>query len=128
HMPAAMIPTDFRFFASLPKTGSNKVDRKALVAGYQNDSAEQELASETESRVGTIWQQILGVSAIQPQDNFFELRGQSLQTIQIVNRLGAEFDVSIKVSDVFDRPILSDFCRYLDEMQQQSEDEVEMVW
>ncbi|NAX48432.1 amino acid adenylation domain-containing protein [Photobacterium halotolerans] len=127
-LPPAMIPTDFRFFASLPKTGSNKVDRKALLAGYQNDSAEQVLASETESRVGTVWQQILGVSAIQSQDNFFELGGQSLQTIQIVNRLGAEFDVSIKVSDVFDRPVLSDFCRYLDEMQQQSEDEVEMVW
>ncbi|MEI8596423.1 amino acid adenylation domain-containing protein [Photobacterium sp. Hal280] len=128
NLPPAMVPTDFRFFASLPKTGSNKVDRKALVAGYQNDSAEQVLASETENRVGTVWQQILGVSAIQSQDNFFELGGQSLQTIQIVNRLGAEFDVSIKVSDVFDRPVLSDFCRYLDEMQQQSEDEVEMVW
>ncbi|MBV1840790.1 non-ribosomal peptide synthetase [Photobacterium ganghwense] len=127
-LPPAMIPTDFRFFSSLPKTGSNKVDRKALLAGYQQDSTGQVLASETENRVGAIWQQILGVGSIDSQDNFFELGGQSLQTIQIVNRLGSEFEVSIKVSDVFDRPVLSDFCRYLDEMQQQSEDEVEMVW
>ncbi|OOE65510.1 non-ribosomal peptide synthetase [Salinivibrio sp. IB868] len=127
-LPPAMIPTDFRFFANLPKTLNNKIDRNALLASYEGDSVESVLASETESRVGAIWQQILGVSLIQSQDNFFELGGQSLQTIQIVNRLGAEFGVSIKVSDVFDRPVLNEFCRYLDEMQQQSEDEVEMVW
>ena len=36
--------------------------------------------------------------------------GQSPQTIQIVNRLGAEFGVQVKVSDVFDHPRLDDFA------------------
>jgi len=128
HLPLAMIPTDYRFFNTLPKTASNKVDRKALLASYDNVSTEVALATETEQRVSTIWQQILGVSGLHSQANFFELGGQSLQTIQIVNRLAAEFGVTVKVSDVFDHPVLSEFCQYLDEMQVQSEDEVEMVW
>ncbi|QCR10239.1 amino acid adenylation domain-containing protein [Brenneria rubrifaciens] len=127
-LPAAMIPTDYRAFPQLPKTSANKVDRKRLLAEYQDAASTQALASETENRVSAIWRQILGVSVIQSEDNFFELGGQSLQTIQIVNRLTVEFDISIKVSDVFDHPRLSDFCRYLDNRLLQDESSVEMVW
>ncbi len=35
-LPAAMIPTDYRHYDQLPRTGSNKLDRKALLAQYQS--------------------------------------------------------------------------------------------
>ncbi len=127
-LPAAMIPTDYRHFDQLPRTGSNKLDRKALLAAYQAGGEALTLGSETENRVGAIWQQILGLATMGPADNFFELGGQSLQTIQIVNRLGAEFGVQVKVSDVFDHPRLNDFCRFLDGKLTEDEESVEMVW
>ncbi|MGE6133723.1 amonabactin biosynthesis non-ribosomal peptide synthetase AmoF [Aeromonas salmonicida] len=127
-LPAAMIPTDYRHYDQLPRTGSNKLDRKALLAQYQSTDEALTLGSETENRVGAIWQQILGLATMAPADNFFELGGQSLQTIQIVNRLGAEFGVQVKVSDVFDHPRLDDFCRFLDGLLSEDEESVEMVW
>ena len=127
-LPAAMIPTDYRHYDQLPRTGSNKLDRKALLAAYQAGGEALTLGSETENRVGAIWQQILGLATMAPTDNFFELGGQSLQTIQIVNRLGAEFGVQVKVSDVFDHPRLDDFCRFLDGLLSEDEESVEMVW
>ena len=127
-LPAAMIPTDYRHYDQLPRTGSNKLDRKALLAAYQAGGEALTLGSETENRVGAIWQQILGLATMAPTDNFFELGGQSLQTIQIVNRLGAEFGVQVKVSDVFDHPRLDDFCRFLDGLLAEDEESVEMVW
>ena len=127
-LPAAMVPTDYRHFDVLPRTGSNKIDRKRLQQAYVQGSTERVLNDETQRRVSAIWQQILGVSGIQPEDNFFELGGQSLQTIQIVNRLGAEFGTAVKVSDVFDHPRLADFCNFLDSRLQQREELVEMVW
>ncbi|KHE15458.1 peptide synthetase [Aeromonas hydrophila] len=127
-LPAAMIPTDYRHYDQLPRTGSNKLDRKALLAAYQAGGEALTLGSETENRVGAIWQQILGLATMAPADNFFELGGQSLQTIQIVNRLGAEFGVQVKVSDVFDHPRLDDFCRFLDGLLSEDEESVEMVW
>ncbi|WP_241006049.1 phosphopantetheine-binding protein, partial [Aeromonas media] len=127
-LPAAMIPTDYRHYDQLPRTGSNKLDRKGLLAAYQAGGEVLTLGSETENRVGAIWQQILGLATMAPADNFFELGGQSLQTIQIVNRLGAEFGVQVKVSDVFDHPRLDDFCRFLDGLLSEDEESVEMVW
>jgi amino acid adenylation domain-containing protein len=127
-LPAAMIPTDYRHFDQLPRTGSNKLDRKGLLAQYQATDEALALGSETENRVGAIWQQILGLATMGPADNFFELGGQSLQTIQIVNRLGAEFGVQVKVSDVFDHPRLDDFCRFLDGKLVEDEESVELVW
>ncbi|WP_415755685.1 amino acid adenylation domain-containing protein [Pseudomonas leptonychotis] len=127
-LPAAMVPTDYRHYPALPRTATNKLDRKRLQAQYLQGSSDQALDDETQQRVRAIWQQILGVSAIQAGDNFFELGGQSLQTIQIVNRLASEFGTAVKVSDVFDNPRLADFCHFLDSRVLQSEAQVEQVW
>ena len=127
-LPAAMVPTDYRHYPALPRTATNKLDRKRLQAQYLQGSSEQALDDETQQRVRSIWQQILGVSAIQAGDNFFELGGQSLQTIQIVNRLASEFGTAVKVSDVFDNPRLADFCHFLDSRVLQGEAQVEQVW
>ncbi|MBZ6067670.1 amino acid adenylation domain-containing protein [Aeromonas schubertii] len=127
-LPAAMIPTDYRHYDRLPRTGSNKIDRKGLLADYLSSETRVTMESETQGKVAAIWQQILGIGAITPTDNFFELGGQSLQTIQIVNRLAAEFGLQVKVSDLFDHPCLDDFCRFLDGQQVAKEESVEMVW
>ena len=127
-LPAAMLPTDYQHYASLPRTGSGKFDRKALLAQYQSAEQGSELSGDMENRVAAIWQQILGVGRIGAEDNFFELGGQSLQTIQIVNRLAAEFATTVKVSDVFDHPRLIDFCSFLDGRLSAAEASVEMVW
>ena len=63
-LPAAMIPTDYRHYDQLPRTGSNKLDRKALLAQYQSTDEALTLGSETENRVGAIWQQILGLATM----------------------------------------------------------------
>lgn len=44
-----------------------------------------------------------------------------------MNRLGAEFGVQVKVSDVF-APRLDDFSRFLDGKLTEDEESVEMVW
>lgn len=127
-LPAAMVPTDYRWYAQLPRTGSNKIDRKHLQAEYLTSAKQVALDNETQERIRNIWQDVLGVMGISAQDNFFELGGQSLQTIQIVNRLNNEFAVSLKVSNLFDHPVLADFSIFLDGLLLQSESSVEMVW
>ncbi|KIL04661.1 peptide synthetase [Stutzerimonas stutzeri] len=127
-LPAAMVPSDWRHYRLLPRTASNKLDRRRLRADYLDGARGETLDDATQRRVAAIWQQILGVGGLGVQDNFFELGGQSLQTIQIVNRLAAEFGMAVKVSDVFDHPVLGDFCRFLDGRRRQPEEQVELVW
>ncbi|WP_240354450.1 hypothetical protein, partial [Pectobacterium brasiliense] len=45
-LPPAMIPTYYRAFRLLPKSGSNKVDSKRLLEVYREESQAQSLASE----------------------------------------------------------------------------------
>ncbi|WP_313306964.1 phosphopantetheine-binding protein [Stutzerimonas balearica] len=123
-----MVPSDWRHYRLLPRTASNKLDRRRLRADYLEGARGETLDDATQRRVAAIWQQILGVGGLGVQDNFFELGGQSLQTIQIVNRLAAEFGMAVKVSDVFDHPVLGDFCRFLDGRLRQPEEQVELVW
>ena len=61
-----------------------------------------------------------------PADNFFELGASPADHPDRINRLGAEFGVQVKVSDVFDHPRLDDFCLLLDGPCR-DEESVEMV-
>lgn len=38
----------------------------------------------TEHTLAQIWQEVLGVTGVQPEDNFFNLGGHSLAAIRIV--------------------------------------------
>ena len=112
-LPAAMIPTDYRHCDQLPRTGSSKLDRKALLAAYQAGGEALTLGSGPRTGLAPSGSGSWG-SPPWRHGQLLRTGGQSLQTIQIVNRLGAEFGVQVKVSDVFDHPRLDDFCRFLD--------------
>ncbi|MEC5387823.1 phosphopantetheine-binding protein [Uliginosibacterium sp. H3] len=47
-----------------------------------------------------IWQEILHISAIQPDDDFFELGGDSLGAIRMLERIGREFGDELLEPDV----------------------------
>jgi NADPH:quinone reductase-like Zn-dependent oxidoreductase/NAD(P)-dependent dehydrogenase (short-subunit alcohol dehydrogenase family) len=58
----------------------------------------------TEVRVLAIWEELLGVSGIGADDNFFELRGDSLLAAQVTSRLYAALQVKLPLSSVFEHP------------------------
>jgi NADPH:quinone reductase-like Zn-dependent oxidoreductase/acyl carrier protein len=58
----------------------------------------------TESTIVAIWQELLGVAGIGADDNFFELRGDSLLAAQVTSRLYAAFRVKLPLSSVFEQP------------------------
>jgi acyl carrier protein len=59
---------------------------------------------ETEQKVLDIWQELLGVSGIGADDNFLDLRGDSLLAAQVTSRLYAAFSVKLPLSSVFEHP------------------------
>lgn len=54
--------------------------------------------------LAVLWQEALGVPAVGPDDDFFELGGDSLTAVQLVSRLQDAFGTAISVADLFDRP------------------------
>lgn len=57
-------------------------------------------------RIGAIWEELLGVSGVGADDNFFDLGGHSLIAIRLMSRLQRELGVRLQLTDIFEAPSL----------------------
>ncbi|NOK18313.1 myxochelin non-ribosomal peptide synthetase MxcG [Corallococcus carmarthensis] len=114
-LPAPMVPGAFAFAERLPRTSTGKIDRNALKNAMPPDESAALLASATpmERTVLEVWEQVLGRAATSLQDDFFELGGQSLQSIQVANRLGIAVGREVPVATVFKHPTVSGLAQAL---------------
>jgi len=71
------------------------------------DTAYAAARSDTEALIASIWEEMLGVSPIGVEDDFFALGGHSLLAIQVVARLREHIGVEVPVQLLFDAPTVS---------------------
>jgi acyl carrier protein len=60
-----------------------------------------------ESRVASIWSEVLGFRELGIDDNFFALGGDSLQMTQIASRIYKQYGIEIPFSAFFDQPTIT---------------------
>ena len=60
-----------------------------------------------QSRLGNIWQRVLGRSSIGMNDNFFEAGGTSLQAVMLVAMINRELKQSLPIASVFEYPTVN---------------------
>ncbi|MBK9945446.1 MAG: amino acid adenylation domain-containing protein [Kouleothrix sp.] len=63
--------------------------------------------TDTERRIAELWEQLLGVTPIGINDNFFDLGGHSLLAIQLVGQLRAEFQADVSLHGLFETPTVA---------------------
>ena len=85
-----MLPTSLVFLESFPLTGNGKIDYR-LLETMNNSEAQSEQGyleprTELEKRLAALWSEVLGVPEVSVDQNFFELGGDSIISIQIVSR------------------------------------------
>lgn len=118
-LPDYMVPSAFVTLDRFPETPNRKLDRNALPAPEASQrrraatAAFVEPSSEVEHTIAAVWCEVLGVSSVGTRDNFFDLGGHSLLTIQVQGRLQAEFDRPISLVDLFRYTTVSALAQYL---------------
>ncbi|MCB0644057.1 MAG: hypothetical protein KDC44_20570, partial [Phaeodactylibacter sp.] len=60
----------------------------------------------TQERVTVLWQGYLGQQQIGVEDDFFELGGDSLKAMSILNAVNQEFDCEIPIQDLYGNPTI----------------------
>ncbi|NEQ64891.1 MAG: amino acid adenylation domain-containing protein [Symploca sp. SIO2D2] len=88
-LPEYMVPSAFVTLDTLPLTPNGKLDRKALPAPDGEITREQEYVAprtEIEQTLTNIWQELLLKDKVSIHDNFFEIGGDSILSIQVVSR------------------------------------------
>ena len=101
-LPDYMLPAGMTFLDQLPVTTNGKLDFDALPAPVFQDERTQYVAArdETERLLCQIWQDVLGVTRVGIHDNFFDLGGDSILSIQIVSRL-KQSGLTLSVKQLF---------------------------
>ncbi|WP_074770387.1 non-ribosomal peptide synthetase [Magnetospirillum fulvum] len=111
-LPSYMLPSAVVVVPDIPLTVSGKIDRAALLAqvsdagGADKDSP---LQDEMERRIAAIWAEHLGRASIGRDDDFFDLGGDSLRAIAVVNQLRR--NVQCAINDLYEHPRLADFAK-----------------
>lgn len=105
-LPDYMIPSLFVQIDDIPLTSNGKINKKALPDPESHFKTSQEYeapGNDTEKRLVTLWEEVLGVEQVGINDNFFELGGHSLLTIEMVTKINGAFENNISISDLFKR-------------------------
>ncbi|MCP1197788.1 phosphopantetheine-binding protein, partial [Acetobacter senegalensis] len=87
-LPAYMVPAFIVSMEALPLTVNGKLDRRALPEP-ELGSAEREIVearTPAEAALLAVWREVLGHDTIGVTDNFFEVGGDSIQSLQVVSR------------------------------------------
>lgn len=113
-LPEYMIPGFYVSLEVLPLTSNGKIDRKALPEVVQDDIIKTVYVApgnDTEQKLVSIWQDVLGIDKIGVTDNFFELGGNSLVIVQVINQVFKELGKKILFKDFFSDPTIERLCK-----------------
>lgn len=102
-LPDYMLPSAFVQISTFPLTASGKIDRQALPRPESVAYPKLYLAprNDTETRLVSIWKNVLGVEQVGVHDNFFELGGHSLLAVSLFDRIKEEFGLSLPLQLLF---------------------------
>ena len=103
---------------ALPLSSNGKIDRKALPdpgPGPLDPVAEYVAPrNPLEETLARVWAEVLELERVGVHDNFFDLGGHSLQSVQLVARLTAALNRPVSVKTVFQAPTVAAMAEVLE--------------
>jgi thioesterase domain-containing protein/acyl carrier protein len=108
-----MVPSRIALLEELPKTPNGKLDRNALAAlpATTEDAKGDRVTPRTpaelsasEAAMSAIWADVLGIPAVDPDDDFFSLGGHSLLAVRLMAQVEKAFGVKVPIAALFEAP------------------------
>ena len=114
-LPDYMIPTHVVEVDEFPRLPNGKIDQKTLSELHDltgSDNAEYRAATnEIEQQLVTIWENILDFSPIGIHENFFEIGGDSILSIQIVAK-AREAGIILSANQLFEHQTIAELALF----------------
>ena len=105
HLPSHMIPQQLIQLDELPLNANHKLDLNALPEpnNLRPELKEPYVAprDSSEALLAKIWQNVLGIDSVGVHDDFFELGGDSLLAMQMLNRMKQNTNLPVSFRDLF---------------------------
>ena len=117
NLPKHMVPSLLVELDEFKKLPNGKIDKEYLKKIKHNRSVEQQQQSPstaTENKILKIWSEVLQNHEISINDNFFEIGGDSLMTIQVIALLRKE-GMPISPNQLFEYQTIGSLAKFVDE-------------
>lgn len=116
-LPDYMVPAAFLQLDTLPLTLNGKLDRAAMPEpDFDAASTYRAPQNARQEALCAIFAQALEVPKVGIDDSFFDVGGQSLQALRLLNRIRAELGVDLLINVLFDVPSVAGLDAYIESM------------
>ena len=115
-LPKYMVPSNIMALDKFPLTANGKLNRNALPIPKKAKvevSENKGQKSETESMLLKIWIGVLRTDAININDNFFNIGGNSILVIQVASEIQKQLNINIEVIKLFEYPTIRTLANFL---------------
>jgi acyl-CoA synthetase (AMP-forming)/AMP-acid ligase II/thioesterase domain-containing protein/acyl carrier protein len=115
------VPAKVLFTNEIPKGPTGKIQRFGLAEKlglvHQSMNSVNRPKNITEKKLIRIWAKILNTPSINVTDNFFDLGGNSLLTMQLISEINKEFKTNLPVSIVFQENTIEKLAAFINSSQ-----------
>ena len=116
-LPHYMVPSEFVILDEFPVTPNGKIDRKALpdITAAVDIRQVEYAGTAIEKQVAAIWEEVIGVSPIGIDRNFFDLGGDSLLGMRLFSVIDYKMGIQIPVDELFRSPTIRALSRFIEQ-------------
>jgi acyl-CoA synthetase (AMP-forming)/AMP-acid ligase II len=107
-LPEYMVPSFFAFIERIPLTVNGKLDLNALPGPDQAEETESATprspmtaGTGLEQDISRIWRDVLQIPSVGLEENFFDVGGNSVNLVQIHERLQRSLEREFSITDLF---------------------------
>jgi amino acid adenylation domain-containing protein/non-ribosomal peptide synthase protein (TIGR01720 family) len=111
-LPEYMVPSAFVMLDTLPLTPNGKVDRRALPAPESRPELEVSFVAPRtpqEEKLAAIWADVLRLEQVGIHDNFFEIGGDSILSLQIIARAN-QAGIQLNIKQLFKHQTIAELA------------------
>ena len=115
-IPSQIVPLD-----ALPLTANGKVDRNVLpnlvIQSHRRTGSSVAVQTSTEQTLVQLWGELLKLSDVSIEDNFYELGGDSLLATKLLARIQATFNIELPLRVIFENLTLAAMAEVIEQYQ-----------
>lgn len=121
-LPRYMMPHVFTLLPEMPLTSSGKINRKGLpkaeLKGMERSVEYAKPEGELEKQLAALAEQVLELSPVGREDDFFDLGGDSLRAIEFVSQAHSQ-GIYFELQTIFDCPTVRQLAAYIEKGDKQ---------